>query len=158
MSQQSPSQGSEQAPVGSRSNPVPTGETARIGDWEVRVAAVDSDIWDQLREHNRRMRPPADGFMDIKVTLEATYVGDSSSDPARDFTWAVVGSGGNTFDDLGEGRVLLLSPGQFKRQGETFPGGSISGSAYFSVAGDQVVGATLWVKASRAERVFFSLG
>ena len=158
MAQQTPSEGTEQSSQGSRSNPVPRGETVRVGDWEVRVAAFDGDAWERLREHNRRPRPPAEGLRDVMVTLEATYVGDSSSDPGRDFAWSVVGSGGNTFDGLGEGRMLMAGPDAFKRKGETFPGGSISGNAYFSVAEDQIDGATFWVKTSRAERVFFALG
>jgi hypothetical protein len=133
------------------------GETVRIGDWEVRVEAFDGDVWEQLREGNRRAQPPAEGFKDVMVSLAATYVGDSSSDPAWDFYWAVVGSGGNTFADMGEGRINVAGPKQFRKQGETFSGGSIAGNVYFSVADTQLDGATLWVRTRRADRVFFAL-
>jgi hypothetical protein len=157
MTQQPSSHGEERAPRGSRDNPVAMGETVRIGQWQVRVVAFDGDVWEQLQERNRRAQPPAEGFKDVMVSLAATYVGDSSSDPAWDFNWAVVGSGGNTFADMGEGRMNVAGPKHFRKQGETFPGGSIAGNVYFSVAAEQVNGATVWVRARKADRVFFAL-
>lgn len=141
---------------GSRENPVPLGEIARIGDWEVAVVACDDDAWEGLQEHGRFNSPPADGFRDVMITISATYLGETSSDPQRAFRWAVVGSGGNTFDDMGEGRIVRF-PTPLRRQGETFSGGSISGNVGASVPVDQIDGATVWLRSRKSDRVFFAL-
>ena len=147
------------AEPGTRTNPVPVGTTVQMGDWDLAVVDVTRDATAQVLEENQFNEEPADDHQFVMFEVEATYAGDDSGDPWLDFSWAVVGSEGNTFSDSG-GDYCGTIPDPLDSTGETFPGGNVAGNVCASVASDQVEGGTIRVEEMLSlddTRVFFAI-
>lgn len=145
--------------LGTRDNPLPLGTRIEMGDWTVAVTEVTLDATEQVLEENRFNDPPVEGRQFVVFTVDATYEGDDSGTAWLDLSWAIVGSAGNTFA-TGSDDYCGVIPGSLDDTGETFPGGSVSGDVCFSVASDQLDGATIrlevWLSFEDT-RAFFAL-
>lgn len=89
---------------GSASDPLPLGETARVGDYDVTVVAVDFDATDEIRAVNEFNEPPTNddyALVDIKVT----YVGDEEGTPSSDLTATLNGGDGVQYEQFECGAV-----------------------------------------------------
>jgi hypothetical protein len=135
----------DQPQLGTRDNPLAIGTVIRLADWELAVVEVRPDATEDVLAANQFNDPPAEGRQFMMWRVEATYVGDDAGDPMWDFSWAVVGSAGNTFGTSMDDHCGSYD-NRFDDGGETFPGGSVSGWACVSVASDQVDGATIRVE------------
>ncbi len=122
---------------------------------------VTKDATDLIMAENEFNDPPADGRQFVMFAVEATYDGEESGDPWLDFSWAIVGSGGNTFGASGDMEDYCgVIPNSLGDQGETYPGGSVSGNVCYGVASDQVDGATIRIEKTFSfddTRAFFAL-
>lgn len=135
----------EDAALGTRDNPLELGTRIEMGDWTIAVVDVDVEATDRIMEENEYNDPPADGRTFVMFGVEATYEGDDSGDPWLDFSWAIVGGGGNTFG-TGTDDYCGSIPDPLSDQGETYPGGSVSGNECIAVPVDQLEGSTLRVE------------
>lgn len=140
---------------GSREEPMPLGQAAQIGQWQVKVVSVDPDATGLITS-DEWSDPPQAGNQYVLVTLEATYTGSESASFWADMTYSFVGSKGNTF---GEPKGFAVSPSPIFEAGEAFSGASITGDALFEVASDQVVGGVIMIEefTYEGERVFFAI-
>jgi hypothetical protein len=144
--EEEPSEAAEEESVlGTRDNPLDIGTTIEMGVWVVTVADVNPDATDEVLEENQFNDPPAEGRQFVMFHVEATYEGDDSGDPWLDFAWAIVGGAGNTFG-TGMDDWCGSIPNPLDDQGETYPGGSVSGNVCVSVASDQLEGATIRIE------------
>lgn len=147
---------------GTRDKPLPIGTTVEVGDWQVTLAAVNTNALDVVMAGNQFNRPPAEGRQFVLFSVDATYVGSESGTAMVDLNWAVVGAGGNTFGNAGAQEDYCgVIPTPLNSTGESFPGATVSGNECVSVPADQIQGATIQLKPTfsidKAERVYFAV-
>lgn len=145
---------------GSRGNPIPPGESARVGDWEIAVVDVTPNATEQIMAHNEFNDPPAEGRQFLMATLEATYVGEESGDFWIDVAAGVVGEGNVTYTTFED--TCGSIPDSIDESGEAFEGGQISGNTCWSVESEEVDSLVMFIEDSmafdRSGRVWFALG
>ncbi|MGB4442142.1 MAG: hypothetical protein WBJ62_07960 [Coriobacteriia bacterium] len=143
---------------GTRTNPLPVGTTAKVGDWEVTVTAVNKNANDAVAAANQFNEPPVEGSQYVLATVSAKYVGEESGTFWVDMSYKFYGSGGNTFDSGGQS--MAVPPNALSDAGETFPDASVSGDMVFEVPSDQIEGGAIIMESSFSmedTRVFFAL-
>ena len=141
--------------LGSRRNPIPLGQQARVGDWTVRVAGVTPDATQAVLDENMFNDQPGPGTQYVLVRLEATYDGDESSTFWISMLSSFVGDEGDTF-----GVAAAVAPDSMIDQGEVVKGGMVSGNLVFLVDSTQVSGGTLMLEEAfdwEQGRVFFAV-
>jgi hypothetical protein len=151
----------DEQPLGTRDNPLPLGTVIDLADWQLTISEVTADATDLVMAENEFNDPPADGRQFLLFRVEATYEGGDSGDPWLDFSWAVVGAGGNTFGGGSMDDYCGVIPSPLDDTGEAFPGASVEGNVCFAVASDQVEGATIRVEETLSfddTRAFFAIG
>ena len=131
----------DEAALGTRDNPLPIGTQIEMGDWTLAVTDVTVDAAEQVMAENQFNDPPEEGHQFVMFNVDATYEGEESGTAWLDFSWAIVGSEGNTFSD----RCGVI-PDSLDDTGETFPGGSVSGNVCYSAASDQIEGGTIRIE------------
>ena len=145
--------------LGTRDNPLEVGTRIEMGEWSLAVTEVDLDATERVLAENQFNDPPADGRQFVLFTVDATYEGEESGTAWMDFSWAVVGSQGNTFATGSDDRCGVIPEG-LSDTGETFPDGNVSGNVCFSVDADQIEGGTIRIEESFSfddTRAFYAL-
>jgi hypothetical protein len=145
--------------LGTRDNPLEIGTRIEMGDWSLAVTDVVLDATEAVMAENEFNDPPADGRQFVMFSVDATYDGDDSGTAWLDFSWAIVGAGGNTFGG-GMDDYCGVIPDPLDDTGETFPGGEVGGNVCISVDADQVEGATIRVEEALSfddTRAFYAL-
>ena len=153
---ESPADDSE---LGTRDNPLEIGTRIEMGDWTLAVTDVMLEAADAVMAENQFNDPPVDGRQFLMFSVDATYQGDDSGTAWLDFSWAIVGSAGNTFG-TGMDDYCGVIPDPLDDTGETFPGGSVSGNVCVSAESDQVEGGTIRIEESFSfddTRAFYAL-
>ncbi len=91
----------------SAATPIPFGEIARVGDYEVRIADVMPDAKSILEESNGFAISADNPYQFFMVRIELTYVGDDIGDTMRDINFHAAGDTNSysRFGDHGCGRV-----------------------------------------------------
>lgn len=149
--------GDEPDKVGTRGNPAEIGTRVTVGEWEVEIVEVNTDAWEHIQAANQFNEPPSEGFTYVMWRTQAAYVGDESGNPQVDLTWRIVGSEGNSFDTMTDDGCGP-PPEPFYEQGETFPGGEISGNVCIAAEEAQLDGGTIAVQSMMGQnRVFFAI-
>jgi hypothetical protein len=146
--------------LGTRDAPLELGTVIEMGEWTVAVTEVTLDATDTVMAENEFNDPPVEGRQFVLFRVEATYAGDDSGDPWLDFSWAIVGSGGNTFGGASFDDYCGVIPDALDERGETFPGGSVEGNVCVSAASDQLEGGTILVEETFSfedTRAFYAL-
>lgn len=148
------------AALGTRENPLDLGTTIEMGDWTLAVLDVTLDATDAVLEENEFNDPPADGRQFVLFTVKATYAGEDSGTAWTDFSWAIIGSEGNTFGGTSMNDYCGVIPNPLDETGETFPGGNVKGNVCISAASDQLDGATIRIEETLSfedARAFYAL-
>lgn len=143
------------AGLGTRENPIPVGQEARVGDWVVKVVGFTPDAWPLIQKENEFNDPPEENQQYVLIKLEATYAGEESGTFWVDMSYHFLGSKGNTFDT-----ASVVAPDEISDTGEAFAGAHISGNLVFAVDSDQIAGGLLMLEPSFSfdeERVFFAI-
>ena len=138
-------EGDGDAQLGTRDDPLAVGTRIEMGDWTLAVTEVMPDATDVVMAENEFNDPPADGRQFVMFTVDATYEGEDSGTAWLDFSWAIVGSEGNTFA-TGADDYCGVIPDPLDDTGETFPDGSVSGNVCISAESAQVDGATIRIE------------
>ena len=145
--------------LGTRDNPLPVGTRMEMGDWTLAVTDVTLDATEQVMAENPFNDPPVDGRQFVLFAVDATYEGEDSGTAWLDFSWAIVGSAGNTFGTAMDDYCGVI-PNSLDDTGETFPGGSVSGNVCVSAESDQVEGGTIRIEETFSfddTRAFYAL-
>ncbi len=142
--------------VGTRTNPVPFGSDAKVGEWKVKVTDFVADATQAVLNANVFNHPPEAGQQYVLVTLEATYDGADSGTFWIDISYRFLGNKGNTFDS---GSSFAVAPNPIIDAGEAFSGAVITGDLLFAVPSDQVAGGLLILEPSFSfdDPTFFAL-
>lgn len=69
--------------------------------WQVEVVAVDSDATERVANETRGTSPPADGWQDVVVEIEATRLGVDDPGMAMWTAPTIIGADGNQYRELG---------------------------------------------------------
>lgn len=149
----------DDAELGTRTNPLEIGTRIEMGGWSLAVTDVTLDATDLVMEENQFNDPPAEGRQFVLFAVDATYEGEESGTAWLDFSWAIVGSEGNTFGTAMDDYCGSI-PSSLDDTGETFPGGSVSGNVCVSVESAQVDGGTIRIEESLSfddTRAFYAL-
>ncbi|MFW6772640.1 DUF4190 domain-containing protein [Nocardioides sp. CPCC 205120] len=73
------------------------GQTARVGEYDVTVTAVDGAADDAVAGANQFNQPPAGRY--VLASLDVTYLGDEEGDPWLDLSTVLVGSDARNYDE-----------------------------------------------------------
>lgn len=144
--------------AGSRENPLPVGQSARVGDWEVLVVGTTPNATEQVLTENQFNDPPAEGRQFFIVNLEATYVGEESGTFWVDVSASTVDDANVTYETFEDGCGSI--PDSIDDSGEAFLGGTVTGNLCWSVSSEQVGSLVMFVEPSfsfNGERVWFAL-
>ena len=143
--------------VGSKENPVPAGDSMRLGDWTIEVVGFTADASDAIHRENQFNDKPKEGEQYVLVTLKETYEGNGSSDPYFDQTWALVSEDGTLYEEAGQ-----VLPKELSSVGNVPGGVSGVGNVAFLVPSEVAKSSVLYVEATTksfdTEGGFFQLG
>lgn len=145
-----------EADLGTRGKPIPSGDAAVVGDYEVMVIGFTPDATDVVLDFNEFNDPPPDGSVYTLIRLEFTYVGDESGEPWLDVSWAGVGDS-SVSSEVGD---CFSYPDDLFELGELFPGGTADGNICLTVVEDDVDSLLLILEETFSvdeTRVFFDL-
>jgi hypothetical protein len=140
--------------LGSRNNPISLGDTVVVNDWRVQITKVNKDALKVIMDTDPYSVSPSASERYLLATLNATYIGEESSEPNSDLRFKVVGSKGNTFS-----QSCGYFSGSFSQNEETFSGATVKGDLCFTVDADQITGATISIQGdySTEGRKFISI-
>jgi plastocyanin len=143
------------AGIGTRENPIPLGQTARIHpDWEMTVVSVTPDATAFILGGDSFNEPPAEGQQFFLATVRLTYIGETSDEFYISDLNAVGHSavGYNQFDDY-----CGTIPDELPTR-ELFTGGTIEGNVCWSVATEDADSLVLYDNYGPSEeRVYLSM-
>jgi GYF domain 2/Domain of unknown function (DUF4352) len=127
--------------TGTLESPVPLGQAAQIGNWQVRVTEATSDATQDVLEYSSANDAPGSGSQYVMVRLEATNIGTESEDFYSIAMFYYVGSRGTVF-----GSSSSVAPDDLFQVGMTSPGGTASGNVIFVVDSDEVSGGSVKIE------------
>lgn len=145
-------------PGESRENPVPRGEPAVVGDWEILVIDTIPDGTQAVMDENQFNDPPVEGNQFFIARIQATYIGDESGEFWLDTTLNAVDDGGVVYDGMDS--YCGVIPDDISDRGEVFPDATIEGNTCWSVNSGMIDSLLMIADASFSwdgERVFFAL-
>lgn len=118
---------------GSRSNPLPLGETVSNGTWDVTINDITLNADDQVAAENEFNETAPEGHSYALVNISATYLGDDSEIPLMDIDVAHVAGGGETsaWHDS-----VVVTPDEFDMARELYEGGTEEGNIALAVPQD----------------------
>jgi hypothetical protein len=144
--------------AGTRANPIPSGESATIDDWEIRVIGTTPDANQAVADQNQFNDPPVEGNQFFIARIEATYVGEESGDFWIDISLTAVDDGGVVYE--GSDSRCGVIPDNITDRGEAFPGATIEGNTCWSVQSEGVNSLLMIAEpifSWDGDRLFFSL-
>jgi len=123
-----------------RDNPVPAGETVRLGDWEVTVLSTTPNATKAVLGENEFNDPPAGGNQFYMAEVAATYLGSDTESLFTGITFSVVGDDSveYSFD-----APCGVAPGAINDFAEMFPGGTVRGNLCWEVGSKDAEGLVL---------------
>jgi hypothetical protein len=78
--------------LGTRANPIPIGDAARIGDWSIAVQRVAPEGTEAVLAENQFNDPPQDGRQFFLINLAATFSGANSGSVLGDLRFQPLGN------------------------------------------------------------------
>lgn len=144
---------------GTRDNPLPMGSTITVGpagspEWEITVGPVLLNANDAIAAENRFNDPPEPGLQYAMLTLNVTYVGETSATPWVNLDWDYVGADSVTYRSSD---FPVVAPNSFRDINELFPGGSGSGNIVIAIPSDSASAGTWRIGGSFfGEKIFFA--
>jgi hypothetical protein len=118
---------------GTRGNPFPLGETARVGDWDLTVVSATPDAGEAVLAENPFNDPPTDGYRFFIVEITATYRGADAESLFIGLTFNAVGSGGVAYDFSAYCGVI---PDPIDDFADVLTGDTVTGNICWQVATD----------------------
>ncbi|HEV2527037.1 MAG TPA: hypothetical protein VGT61_01085 [Thermomicrobiales bacterium] len=141
-----------------RDNPVPVGEVAAIGDYQLSVVSVTPLADDLIAAENQFNDSPGAGNQFFIARVAVTYTGTETGNPGFDLNVQAVGDrnvGYTTFEDS-----CGVTPDDEYSAGELFPGGTVEYNVCWRINSDDAGSLMLYVEelfSFDGERVWFSL-
>jgi hypothetical protein len=143
--------------LGTRENPIPAGDTAQVGDWEIAVLAAIPDATQTVMNENPYNEPPVEGNQFLMVEVSTTYRGTGSSPVALGLTFSTVGESSVAYSF---GDYCGVIPNELDQYAEVFTDGSLSGNLCWSIKASDAGSLVLIVDNAFSfdqERLFFEV-
>lgn len=150
---------SGEAERGTRDNPLPMGSTITVGtpgspDWEITVGPALLNANDEVAAANQFNDPPEPGFQYAMLTINVTYIGETSGTPWIELDWDYVGADSVTYRSSD---TFAVAPDSIMDINELFPGGSGSGNVVIAIPSDSASEGTWRIGASfLGDKIFFA--
>jgi len=141
---------------GSRTSPVPKGQTAAIGDgWSVRVISISQDPYAALKAENSFNDPPAAGMQYVMVRVAATRTGNEP-DNASLINWRSLGPSNVTYEQHSDDCGVVPDSIPSK---DVYKDGTIEGNVCWQVRAEDAAGLLMLARPGFAstEGTFFRL-
>lgn len=122
--------------AGTRTDPIPAGTAAPVGDWTITLEPTVTNAADAVAAANQFNKPAPDGKQFVMVKVNATYNGAGSKLAAADLQISFVGSGGNTFGSNPDDYCGVI-PEPLINTGEVFTAATASGNECALVTTDR---------------------
>jgi hypothetical protein len=127
-------QGEAQASEGTRDNPYPMGSAIKFGnDWEITVGPSTLNANELVASENQFNDSAPEGFQFAILTMEFTYVGDSTGTPWTSVSVDYVSPSGTTHSGSD---TFVSYPGGLFSMNELFPGASGTGNVVIAIPED----------------------
>jgi hypothetical protein len=127
----------------SRDQPVPIGESAKVGDWILTVDSVTPAADEFILSENTFNAPPDPGYQFFMVTVTMTYDGAESARPSSGLSFNAVGESNVAYDTFSPGCGVV--PLDLGLADEVFTGGTIVGNVCFPVKSDEATSLVMYV-------------
>jgi hypothetical protein len=128
----------------SRDQPIPIGESAKVGDWILTVDSVNPAADELILSENTFNEPPDPGYQFFMVTLSMTYDGAESAQPSSELSFKAVGASNVAYDEFSPGCGVV--PLDLSLAGEVFTGGTIEGNVCFAVKSEDASSVVMYVE------------
>ena len=141
-----------------RETPIPFGQVAQVGDWEIRVLDTNPDAWEVIQAVNQFNDPPEVGWNFFMVALEVRYLGPGSSSETRPLSLGLLGSSNVVRYSSALGGCGVIPGGGLWR--EVFSGGKSTGNHCAVLTSQEAAGDLVLIVDSRTspkQRVFMAL-
>ncbi len=122
------------ADLGSRGKPIPSGDPAVVGDYEIMVIGYTPNATAEVLAENQFNEEPPRGSVYTLIRLSWTYIGDESGTPWVDMSWSGIGDS-NVGSDSGD---CSTYPDNTFDLAELFPGGTTESNICLTVTEDDV--------------------
>jgi hypothetical protein len=142
---------------GTRGAPLPLGDTARVGNWDLTVVSAFPDAGEAVLAENPFNDPPTDGHQFFIAEIAATYRGADTESLFIGLTFDAVGNGGVAYDFSAYCGVIPDPVDDFS---DVSPGDTVTGNICWQVATDDADSLVLIAYPGFSfgdDRVFFSL-
>lgn len=142
----------------SRENPVPIGQAARVGDFEVTVTSATPNANDVVGNQSLFLEPLAPGHQYFLVTLSTTYVGVATGNPSFELDYLAVGASSSSYSPFTNSCGILTN--DHLNATEQFPGGTVEFNVCWQVESSDADSLVMYVESFLdfdAEPVWFSV-
>jgi hypothetical protein len=127
----------------SRENPVPIGQTARVGDFEVTVVSAVPNANDVIGGQSVYLEPLMPGHQYYLVTLSTTYVGVATGNPSFELDYQTVGASNSSYSVFTNSCGFLTND-SFNVT-EQFPGGTAEFTVCWQVESTDVDSLVMYI-------------
>ena len=127
-----------------RDNPVPLGQTARVGDFEVTVISATPYANDIIGSRAVYVEPLTPGHQYFVVTVSVTYVGAAVGNPSFELDYQAVGASNSSYSALTSSCGFLTN--DFLNATEQFPGGTAEFDVCWQVESSDAASLAMYVE------------
>ena len=140
---------------GTFDDPIPPGSWARVGNVDIAVLSIDTDVADLVVEENAFNDPPAEGNRFVMWQLAVSNAGEDVTNLLSEVSFSVVGPSAVAYDAFTDCGVV---PDALDTLRDVFPGGTLVGNVCWEVAEADADDLSLLVEefAYDGERVVFA--
>lgn len=127
-----------------RENPVPMGQTARVGDFEVTVTSATPYANDIIGSQAVYLEPLTPGYQYFLVTVSTTYVGAATGNPSFELDYQAVGASNSSYSAWQNSCGMLTN--DIFNVTELFPGGTAEYSVCWQVESSDAASLVMYVE------------
>lgn len=142
-----------------RDQPVPVGQTAAVGNYEITLLDVTPDANAIVAAENQFNAPPEPGHQFYMVRIAATYTGTEPGTPWIDLSFRAVGASGVGYTEFDNSCGVI--PEEASNYSDVFEGAQIQFNICWAIASTDATSLVMYVEPSFAfdeEPTWFSLG
>jgi hypothetical protein len=126
--------------VSAEGDPIPLGQKAKLGDWEIVIHATDLNGTQKVLSENPLNRPPGPGRQFLISDISITNTG-AKEEPLMYLLVGIVGKSQKVYQSFEEDSRCGVVPGKLDTFGDLNPGESAEGNICASIPIEEINGA-----------------